>query len=650
MAVVQSLGELRNVDLGWQPISSHGSIRLYDQHFADYATLYRTQPNVRTCVDFLARNIAQLGLHVYRRVSGTDRTRETDHPLARMIEQPLPPGMKLTRYRLIERIMGDLGVYYTSLLLKVGPGSSRGLLPVPPSLVTVHGALFPTGYEINLGATVLKPTPDEVVHIRGYSPDSPATGVSPLETLRRVLAEEAAMGDYREGYWKNSARMNGIIERPADAPEWSELARERFLADIANLYSGGENSGKTGVLEEGMVWKQISFNAQESEYLLGRKLTREECARAYHIPLPMVGILDHATFSNIKEQHKNLYQDSLGPWLQMIQQDLMLQLMPDFPDTDDLYLEFNIEEKLRGSFEEQIIAFQSAVGRPWMTADEARGRMNLPSMGGDAALLVTPLNVLTGGQASPRDSAPPPEGELAHQPQLKAHTKDRAEFDPTLPALREQHRTKWRAVLETYFARQEKVIASRVPSKSSAPTIDAVWTDGSRWDRELAQDLYQLDVLTATEWALYVAGELEIEIIPEQMYDWLSGHARFTAAGVNEVTRIAVESALNQEDFAGGVRGVFDMARSSWAPAYAVTEVTTAATFGAMEGAKRSPYTSKVWQVNSGSPRASHAALAGETVAINERFSNGLLWPGDPTGGNADERAGCQCSVGFRRD
>ena len=42
-----------------------------------------------------------------------------------------------------------------------------------------------------------------------------------------------------------------------------------------------------------------------------------------------------------------------------------------------------------------------------MTADEARARFNMPSLGGDAAQLVTPLNVLVGGQASPRDSAPP---------------------------------------------------------------------------------------------------------------------------------------------------------------------------------------------------------------------------------------------------
>ena len=659
MAVVLTLEGLRNVDLGWAPVSSHGQMHLYDQHWSNYATLYRTQPNVRTCVDFLARNIAQLGLHVYRRVSDTDRKRETEHPLARLLEQPLPPAMKLTRYRMVERIVGDLGVYYNAFLLKMPrTGGGLSLVPVPPMIVTVTGALFPESYEIQLNGKVYKPDPEEIIHIRGYAPDSLHSGISPLETLRRVLAEEASMGDYREVFWRNSARMQGIIQRPKDAGDWSDLARERFMADWAALHTGKENSGKTAILEEGMEWRETSFNAQESEYLAGRKLTREECARAYHIPLTMVGILDHATFSNIKEQHKHLYQDSLGPWLAMIEQDLELQLLADFADADKLYIEFNIAEKLQGSFEEQVLSLQSAVGRPWMTANEARARMNLPSVE-EGDTLVTPLNVLTGGQASPRDSAPPTvpanpadslEPPATEEPKALAHvhTKARGELDPTLPEMREQHRKKWREVLERYFARQEKAIVSRVP-KAGAPTIDQVWTDSERWDRELAKDLYPLAVLTATEWARYMAGQLEIELVEEQMFDWLSRHARAEAQSINLVTKTAVEAALGVAEFGVALKGVFEIARLSRTSEIATGEVTTASNFGAMEAAKKSPYTNKTWQTNSGNPRASHAALDGETVAINEVFSNGLKWPGDPTAGTADDRANCQCTVGFGR-
>ena len=415
MAIVQSVGALADLSPNWWPITNYGSVRMYDQYNYDYATIYRTQPNVRTCVDFLARNIAQLGLHVFRRVSDTDRVRLRDHPLAQVLAKPLPAEFKVSYYRLIESLMGDLGVYFNAYWLKVkakseerGAGSERmGLLRIPPALVYVYGGLIPTRYEVNFGGVMKTFAPNEIVHFRGYNAEDAVSGLSPLETLRRVLAEEHAAGDYREHFWQNAARQAGIIERPKDAPEWSKTARERFKAEFEALYSGGDNSGRTAILEEGMTWKPGTFNAQESEFLAGRKLTREECARAYHIPLPLVGILDHATFSNITEQHKNLYQDSLGPWMAMIEQDIMLQLLSEFDDTEGVYVEFNIAEKMQGSFLEQTQSLQSAVGRPWVTADEARARMNLPSLGGDADALVTPLNVLVGGQASPRDSAPP---------------------------------------------------------------------------------------------------------------------------------------------------------------------------------------------------------------------------------------------------
>src|SRR3972149_5122408 len=160
MATIQSLGQITWISPNWSPGIVRSSVRLYDLYNHDYSTLYRTQPNVRTCVDFLSRNIAQLGLHVFERVSETDRRRLRDHPLAVLLGKPNP---WTTRYRLVESLMGDLGIYFNAYWLKIG-GPQKALLRVPPSLVTSAGQLAPTGYEINLGTRILKPTPDDIVH------------------------------------------------------------------------------------------------------------------------------------------------------------------------------------------------------------------------------------------------------------------------------------------------------------------------------------------------------------------------------------------------------------------------------------------------------------------------------------------------------
>jgi HK97 family phage portal protein len=645
--VVQSLSALVDIDRSWWPAASYGAglLRMYDGYYQDYVTLYRLQPNVRTCVDFLARNIAQLGLHVFRRVSDTDRERLTDHPLARLLEQPLPPEYKMARYRLVEATMGDLGIYFNAYWLKMQVGTKWALLRVPPDLVTVRGNLFPTQYEVTVGGQVHVFPPERVVHFRGYNPENPVTGLSPLETLRRVLAEEAAAGDYREQFWANAARMAGIIERPADAPEWSEAARARFKAEFEALYAGSVNSGKTAILEEGMTWKQVSFSAQESEYLAGRKLTREECARAYHIPLTMVGILDHATFTNIKDQHKQLYVDCLGPWLAMLEQDIQTQLVPDFEDAENIYVEFNIAEKLQGDFEEQTRSLQAAVGRPWMTADEARARMNLPSMGGDAGRLVTPLNVLVGGQASPRDSAPLPKALVP----VVGKADDGPEIDARLPELRQQHEAKWWEVLHRFFARQQRAILSRLPKAHAKQSIDDLWHDGDRWDRELAEDLLRLSTMTASEWGEYVASQAGAEFRVDPLLSWLEQNARIGAQEINRATRDQIADTMLEGVSRDSVLHVFEVAATSRLAEIVTSKVTTVSNLGALSGARQSGLRRKTWVVNSKNPRPSHAALNGVSVGIGELFPGvNMRWPGDPAGGAA-EVANCTCSIRFGR-
>lgn len=643
MAIVQSLGGLATTRPDWWPLRPSG-VRFYDGYNRDYAALYREQPNVRTCVDFLARNIAQLGLHVFRRVSETDRERLRTHGLALTLAKPLPAVMKTTRYRLIESLMGDLGVYFNAYWLKIRNENGQiGLFRLPPTHVNVAGGLIPTKYEVTIDGKKREYDPSEIVHFRGYNPENPVAGLSPLETLRRVLAEEHAAGRYREGFWRNSARMSGVIMRPATAPEWSDPARDRFRAEWEELYSGDENSGKTAVLEDGMEWREATFNPQESEYLGGRKLTREECARAYHIPLPLVGILDNATFSNIREQHKHLYQDSLGPWLAMIEQDIELQLLPEYEDSEGVYVEFNIAEKLQGSFEEQAQAMQTAVGRPWMTANEARARQNMPSLDGDAGELVTPLNVLVGGQASPRDSAPPPTSGQAGR--FPAGQKARG-FDSAAPSLRERHQQQWTAVLSRHYRRQEAAIVGRVP-KAAKADIGGVWWDEDRWNSELTADLFKLNRLTAVAFAGYVTEQLGGEEASEdRMLAWLQEHSAVQAAGINGQTAAALAAALNEPEPLAAVRHVFEVALSAWVVSQAVSAVTAAANFGAHEAANANNLRTKTWRVNSGNPRPEHAQMDGETVGIRDVFSNGMRWPGDPAGG-AENNSNCQCSVEF---
>ena len=504
--IVSSFGSVQALAPVQPRWSAPGGLSLYNATSYTYAALYRTQPNIRICVDFLARNVAQLGLHVFRRVSDTDRVRLSDHGLDTLIRHPNP---YTTRYRFFETLMQDLGVFFNTYWLKVQRGPALlGLVRLPPQTVEIEGTLAPTAYHWTLsGGRPIPLRPDQVFHMGGYDPDNPLGGLSPCETLRRVLAEDVAATEYRQHYWRNSARMEGVIMRPAfpAAPRWDAAQRAEWREQWQAGMAGGPNSGKTGLLEDGMTWANASHNAKDSEYTIARKLSREECAAEYHIPQPFVGILDHATFSNIKEQHKNLYQDTLGPWLVNIEEEFERQLLPDFADSDRVYVEFNIAEKLKGSFEEQASALRDLVGGPLMTRNEGRSRLNLPTLDDPKAdRLITPLNVAAGD--APDDDGDPPPAFARRGP---APPDDDDADAPNAVA--------WATVLHACWRRQASHMQKVLPAER-ARGFDLV-----RWNSELAADLAPLFEMAGCS--------------PDEAMQ----RAAYNAAHINATTRVALD-------------------------------------------------------------------------------------------------------------
>jgi hypothetical protein len=220
-----------------------------------------------------------------------------------------------------------------------------------------------------------------------------------------------------------------------------------------------------------MSFKPTAWSASDSEYIPQRKLTREEVAAAYHVPLPMVGILEHATFSNIREQHKNLYQDCLGPWCEFLQEEIELQLLTECDDQTKVYAEFNIADKLKGSFEEQGASLNRLCGRPIMTGNEGRARLNLPAIKDDESMDEVALTLNTG--------TPSGQGDVGGG-------GDAENDDPNAPPIEKRTTPASGDVAPVILAawNRQRAKLDKVPPDRRPAAFDL-----ARWDRELASDL-----------------------------------------------------------------------------------------------------------------------------------------------------------------
>lgn len=370
--------------------------------------MWRQQPHLRTVVNFVAAQVSQLSIHTFERVSDTDRRRDHGTPIARILQQP---NETTTQAELLRDLVGDLMLYdraYWYVAESNKTPSGWVIQRLPPSWVKGRSgnAFAYSKYRVQNpnGLGYIDLDASQVLEFHGYSPDSSRDGSSPIHALKEILSEQLKAIKYRSKVWDRGGRVSSVIERPAGA-RWTADQRNAFRKDWKSKFAGdGPEVGGTPILEDGMKLVRMDHTAAEGQYVEAFKLGLQTVAQVYLINPTMVGLLDNANYSNVKEFRKMLYGDTLGPMLNMIIDRMNTFLLSRVGvDPVEYYLEFNIAEKLRGDFEQQAAANQSAAGAPWMTRNEIRARQNLPALpGGDE--LVTPLNVLIGGQASPNDT------------------------------------------------------------------------------------------------------------------------------------------------------------------------------------------------------------------------------------------------------
>lgn len=343
--------------------------------------IYRSQPAVYICVNFLGQNVAHTKLKTYRATGDNEHTPAPDSALAQLLKRPNP---RMTGFDLILGLVSDWALWDDAFWLKAQVGDARRLYRLPPGFVVpVGGDILtgPGGYQVNTGQTSPKIfPPEQIVHFHGFNPRDTRSGQTRLSPLRMVLREESEASKFRGKFWEKGAQFDGILKRPVEAQPWDDEQIKRFREGWRKYRNAGALAGETAILEDGMDYDRASFSPKDAEFILGREWALDVVATAYHIPLSVLSRKQTSTFASAKEFRKALYVDTLGPINAMIESAVNLYLVPEFDDPD-LFVEFNIAEKLQGDFESSADAWRSAVQVPWESVNGARVKNNEAPIG-----------------------------------------------------------------------------------------------------------------------------------------------------------------------------------------------------------------------------------------------------------------------------
>lgn len=348
--------------------------------FATYGKIYETHLWVAVLVNKRANATARLPFKVYERGAGDSRSDARDSDFARLLANPNPVQDPFSFWLWTSSTYDVCG---EALWVKIRPRRGAApdqLWPLHPSNVVLErddqGVLWYI-YRYARDRELRWPSHD-IVHFRSYNPNSTLRGLSRLEPLRATLMNEDAIRRAQQAFWKNGARPSVILTHPK---ELRGPAADRIKTSWQAAHGGIESWSKTAVLEEGMDAKIVQLSSEEMQMIESRKVNREEACAIYDVPPPVVHILDHATFSNITEQMRSMYRDTMAPHLELFESAIDHQLRPDFDPTGSLYGEFLMDEVLRGSFEERSTAYQKGINSGWLKPKEVRVRENLEDAG-----------------------------------------------------------------------------------------------------------------------------------------------------------------------------------------------------------------------------------------------------------------------------
>lgn len=388
-----------------------GSVALLNGNqvaLVSYQNLYEAHPAVAAAVNKLNRQIIRLPLRVYRQVTDDGEVEPVHvHPLVDLLKRP---WARCSPASLKQKLTFPALVHGNSLLGKVRSepnGPPTELVPLDWRFVKPwmfdDGEVFfwetsQTGRQQFYGL-------DDVIHV-AFEAGNGDLGISPLKQLGVTLRIDANAQNYQADSFEKGARPSGALVAPAGT-DFSPEQRQKLREQIKAL-----GSGDFYIMGGGLDWKPFSHTAVEAELIQQKLLNRVEVASVYDVDPPLLGFLEHATYSNIGEMHKMLYGVTLGPWLSLIADTLNAQLIDSEPAWRDerLFVAFDLSEVLRSDTPEEIAAIVQAIAGGVMTENEGRGKLRMrryPHENADKLLI--PGNNLTLIDKIGEESAPPVE-------------------------------------------------------------------------------------------------------------------------------------------------------------------------------------------------------------------------------------------------
>lgn len=492
---------------------------------------------------------------------------------------------------------------------------------------------------------------EQVIYYWNPDPKNPLRGMSLLRAGVRAIETGIQIDEYHSKVLQNGGRIEGVFTF-----KHANLTKEQLTtlkAQYEDQYATASKSGKPLFLGGDSEYQKMGLTPTELSYLETKNVTLEDILMLTGVPKVILGSFDGIKYDNADAAIRVFLKETIKPLLNSLARRLDSSLYPD-SDLTLTFIDPTPEDR-----EQTLKEIESGVKNYYMTTNEARALSGLdPIDGGD--VILRPMNLITGDEVqepTPTKSLEVKKKNFVHP--LSDYDARRAYEKIAIKRLNAAEK-KIMKVAKTYFKAQEDRIIDSV-----SPEMKHVFRK-----KDLIGEVFNMQVEVKLAKATFLPVLTEILndagigaktllgsdfsfMLTSEISSWLDQKSGVFAQQINDTTFKKLQGEFT-ESFSEGetrtqlverIENTYGDISKTRAETIARTETNGVMQKGTFEAYKQANLPFKVWvTVGDDKVRPSHQITDGEERALNDSFSNGLLFPSDPSG-SAGETINCRCVI-----
>jgi HK97 family phage portal protein len=295
----------------------------------------------------------------------------------------------LTGNRYIYGIGPDTGV-------NIGKYKELYILPSQKMEIISGGLMQPVKeYALQYNGTYKIPA-ESICHIKDFNPyydgsGSNLYGQSPLKAGLRSLTTNNEAVQTGVKYLQNQTARGILTTQEEDGI--TEVQAQQLKDKFRAAHQGSRNAGDILISPKKMSWVNFGLNASDLSLIEQYNASIKDLCNIYNVPVQLLNNTDSASYNNMKEAKKALYQNAVIPQLVKVRDELNRWLAPQYGEKICIDFDFTAIAELQEESEKIVDQMSKSW---WLTPNEKREAMSYGMIEDSEALndYYVPANLL----------------------------------------------------------------------------------------------------------------------------------------------------------------------------------------------------------------------------------------------------------------